>query len=165
MYCCRMPPPQVKKIVGALPAPIASWIFCLKDWFSTKSMVIFSPRWLFSNLETRFWTAVLAGLGPVVTSHIVAVPELLLEFLPLPAEEPQAASARAAAAAAPTVSHRRRAARVSPMYPPDRFRIVLPAITRNLLETFRKTPVILEIPQEGGQPSKGTLKLQKDHIV
>jgi hypothetical protein len=35
MYCCRMPPPQVQNSVGGFPAPMASWIFCLNDWFST----------------------------------------------------------------------------------------------------------------------------------
>jgi hypothetical protein len=48
----------------------------LKDWFSTKLIVILSPGWLASKDVTRFCTAVLAGLGPVVTSHMVAVAPL-----------------------------------------------------------------------------------------
>jgi hypothetical protein len=73
-------------------------------------MVMWSPGWLFSKDATRFWTAVLAGLGPVVTSHIVTVvplPLALLAFdaaLPLPAADPQAASTIAAAAATAAVT-------------------------------------------------------------
>src|ERR1700733_323764 len=110
MNCCRGPPPQVQKTAGGLPAPIASWIFCLYDWFSTKSMVMWSPGWLLSKDAARFCTAVLAGLGPVVTSHIVTVVpfELLLpdDALPPPAADPHAASASTPAVAAAATINR-----------------------------------------------------------
>src|SRR5579875_734138 len=130
MNCWSGPPPQVQKIVGGLPAPMASWIFCLYDWFSTKSTVMWSPLWLFSKDVTRLCTAVLAGLGPVVTSHIVTAPAevLVVDPLPPPAADPHAASARTATAAVAPVSHRRCEPRlagcpgVSAMVPPGRHR-------------------------------------------
>src|SRR5579862_2533487 len=99
MYCCSVPPPQVQKIVGAAPEFIASWISGLYDWFSIKSRLMVSPGWLFSKDETRFCTIVLAGLGPVVTSHIVAA--VLVEVASsMPAAEPHAVRVTVAAAAA-----------------------------------------------------------------
>jgi hypothetical protein len=68
-------------------------------WFSMKSIVMWSPGWLFSKDVTRFWTAVLAGLGPVVTSYMVTVVPLPLALLlvldaalPLPAADPHSPS-------------------------------------------------------------------------
>jgi hypothetical protein len=81
--------------------------------------VMWSPGWFFSKDVTRFWTAVLAGLGPVVTSHMVTVvplPLVLLpaeDALPLPAALPQAASVIAAAAAAAAVSQARLTVRLA----------------------------------------------------
>ena len=60
---------------------------------------------------TDWLITVLAGLVPVVSSHMVRLvpPAFALddEALPLPAAEPQAASATVIAAAAPRVSHLR----------------------------------------------------------
>src|ERR1700761_6199631 len=63
-------------------------------------MVMWSPGWLASNFFAAALTALLAGLGPVVTSQAVTVvpplapdpPEPAELFLPPPAAEPQAAS-------------------------------------------------------------------------
>jgi hypothetical protein len=67
---------------------------------------MFMPGWLASNEETRAFSASSAGLGPVVTSHIVAVapePEaLLLAFGVLLLPELHAATTVAIAAAAAT---------------------------------------------------------------
>src|ERR1700729_4171210 len=97
MNCCRGPPPQVQKTAGGLRAPIARWIFWCYDWFSRKWPVMWPPGWLLSKDAARLCRAVLAGLGPVVTSHIVTVVpfELLLpdDALPPPAAAPHAASA------------------------------------------------------------------------
>src|SRR5690242_6359829 len=71
-----------------------------------KLMVILSPGWLFSKDETRFCTAVLAGLGPVVTSHMVAVAPSPGGVLPPPAEDPHATS-KALDATATAASHLR----------------------------------------------------------
>src|ERR1700743_2422851 len=75
-------------------------------------MLMWSPGWLASNFFAAALTALLAGLGPVVTSQAVTVvPPLVLDppdpavpDLPPPAAEPHAASTmispiRAAAAA------------------------------------------------------------------
>src|SRR5450759_1951516 len=78
-------------------------------------MVIVSAGWLFSKDVTAWLITVLAGLGPVVTSHMVTlVPPALPveEALPLPAAEPHAASATVSAAAAVTASHRGRRCRL-----------------------------------------------------
>ena len=75
-------------------------------------MVIVSPGWLFSKDETDWLITVLAGLGPVVTSHMVRLvpPAFAVEddvALPPPAAEPHAASATATVVAAASVSHLR----------------------------------------------------------
>jgi hypothetical protein len=68
--------------------------------------LIFIPGWLASNEDTRAFSASSAGLGPVVTSHIVAVapePEALpLGVLLLLPELLHAATMVAIAAAAAT---------------------------------------------------------------
>ena len=73
--------------------------------------MIVSPGWLFSKAETDWLITVLAGLGPVVTSHMVRLvpPAFALddEAFPLPAAEPHAARATVIAAAAASVSHLR----------------------------------------------------------
>lgn len=93
-----------------------------------KLMVMWSPGLAASKDETRFWTAVLAGLGPVVTSHIVSVTLVaaalvLVEVaagvlvLLLPPGDEQAATVTAAAATAAAASHLRLAAWYLPERP------------------------------------------------
>ena len=109
-------------------------------------MVIVSPGWLFSKDETDWLITVLAGLGPVVTSHMVRLvpPAFAVEdaALPPPAAEPHAASATAIVAVAAIVSHLRPLVR-SPDLP-----MAFPPHRKGHFDTFRKVSieVIVDIP-------------------